>query len=110
MAHGPTVKDPQESDRRRSDRVFIPVPLVVSGEGADGKAFEEETHTLRVNSTGALIALGAGVRVGQNITVLNRRTDRAQPCLVAYVGAAGPRKPEVGVEFTSAAPGFWESA
>ena len=87
--------------------MFVPVPLVVSGQAEDGTAFEEETHTLRVNETGALIGLAAHVAVGQRLTLRNRKSDRAQACHVANVSPTGQRKAEVGVEFTGAAPGFW---
>src|SRR5690348_17760655 len=43
--------------RRRSMRVLLSVPIVVSGKDADNKGFTEEARTLVVNAHGALIAL-----------------------------------------------------
>ena len=54
--------------KRRSERVLLDVPLFISGETEDGRAFREETFTLTVSGHGALVILtnesGAGAESG----------------------------------------------
>ena len=53
--------------RRRSMRVLLSVPIVVSGKTANNEDFKEETRTLVVNAHGALIALAAQVVAQQTL-------------------------------------------
>jgi hypothetical protein len=43
--------------QRRSERLTLDVPLVIRGEAADRKKFQEERFTLIVNAHGALLSL-----------------------------------------------------
>jgi hypothetical protein len=100
-----------DSNRRRSQRVIVSVPVTVSNEGGKKEAaFEEETQTLVVNAHGAMIALAAKVGKGQTVRVKNRATQEDQVCKVVYVGPASGGKVQVGIDFTSSAPDFWRIA
>jgi hypothetical protein len=61
-------------------------PVRVSGQNAVGSQFEEETHTLAVNASGALVLLSVSVRKGQLLKLLNTATGVNAECVVAYLG------------------------
>lgn len=94
--------------RRRSMRVLLSVPIQVSGKGADGKDFKEETRTLVVNAHGALISLAARVVAGQIITVANKATQKSLDCRVVYLGNPQAGKTQMGIEFVKPSASFWQ--
>ena len=98
------------SDRRRSHRVLVQLPVVVRGQGAGDGPFEEETHTLVVGAHGCLLLLAASVSTGQKLVLRNKSTHEEQQCRVVHVGKASGGKTQVGLEFTRAAPQFWHIA
>ncbi len=54
--------------KRRSQRLFLQVRVVVEGNLANKSPFSEETHTIVVNAHGALVEMGivAGSRPGRH--------------------------------------------
>jgi hypothetical protein len=102
---GSLITDP---GRRRSMRVLLSVPIVVSGKNAEDQAFTEEARTLVVNAHGALIALTARVVPSQLITVANKATRRSLECRVVHVGNPQVGKMQLGIEFVKPSPGFWQ--
>lgn len=94
--------------RRRSMRVLLSVPIVVSGKGVDGKDFSEETRTLVVNAHGALISLAARVVAGQSVKLANKATEKSLECRVVYLGNPTAGKTQMGIEFTKVCPSFWQ--
>ena len=60
--------------RRRSQRLFLQVRIVVEGTLANKSPFSEETHTIIVNAHGALVEMGASLEQGQIVTMRNVRT------------------------------------
>jgi hypothetical protein len=99
------VTDP---GRRRSMRVLLSVPIVVSGKNAENKAFTEEARTLVVNAHGALIALATRILPNQIIGIANKATKQCLDCRVVHVGNAQGGKMQLGVEFVKASPTFWQ--
>ena len=59
------------SERRRSPRSLLDMPLVVRGLSVEKKPFREETFTISVNAHGALIALFTSVAVGQTLVLMD---------------------------------------
>jgi hypothetical protein len=94
--------------RRRSMRVLLSVPILVSGVDQSKKEFHEETRTLVVNAHGALITLDAHVVAEQKLTLSNRATKQSQECRVVYVGTSQGGKTQMGVEFVKPTPTFWQ--
>ena len=94
--------------RRRSMRVLLSVPIVVKGKNPSGQQFEEETRTLVVNAHGALISLKVPVAPGQHLTMSNRATQQSVQCRVVYLGAQQAGKTQMGIEFESPSPSFWQ--
>jgi hypothetical protein len=96
-----------DAGRRRSMRVLLSVPILVSGKNTKKQDFHEETRTLVVNAHGALISLAAPVAAGQQITIANKATQESRECRVVYLGAANAGKVQMGVEFVKPSPSFW---
>jgi hypothetical protein len=101
----PLLLDP---GRRRSMRVLLSVPIEVHGKDRDSHEFSEQTRTLVVNAHGALISLAAKVIAGQQISVSNNATQSTQDCRVVYLGNPSAGKIQMGVEFLTPAPAFWQ--
>jgi hypothetical protein len=97
-----------EAGRRRSMRVLLSVPILVTGKNSRNEDFQEETRTLVVNAHGALIALGALVTAGQEITLHNKATRESRVCRVVHAGNANAGKIQLGIEFLQPAPTFWQ--
>lgn len=95
---------------RRSQRVVLAMPVVVSGEIRDQTPFSQETRTIVVNAHGALLSLRTSVRVGQLLTLRNVKTQEQQSCRVVTVTKNQEGKTEAGVEFLVPAPRFWHIA
>jgi PilZ domain len=98
-----------DSNRRRSQRVILSVPVSVSGQAAKGQ-FTEDTKTLVVNAHGALITLAAKVSQGQQLELKSVSNPEPQTCKVVYIGPTVQGQTQVGVEFTKPAPHFWHVA
>jgi hypothetical protein len=94
--------------RRRSMRVLLSVPISVSGKTVQNQDFSEETRTLVVNAHGALISLAAPVVANQTIFVSNNATQETEECRIVYLGNTQAGKAQMGVEFLSPSPTFWQ--
>ena len=94
--------------RRRSMRVLLSVPILVSGKTASNQDFKEETRTLVVNAHGALIALAAQVTAQQSVTLSNKATQQSIDCRVVHLGSAQAGKTQVGLEFVKPSGKFWQ--
>jgi len=111
MSNWDPTKGGGESNRRRSQRVIVSVPVTVSSEpGSKDAVFKEETQTLVVNAHGAMVALAAKVVKGQTLRLKNRATQEDVTCKVVYLGPAAGGKIQVGIDFTSKTPDFWRIA
>lgn len=95
------------STRRRSQRLFLQIRIVVEGKPPKKPAFEEVTRTIIVNAHGALVELAVPVEQGQTLILKNVHTNEKQEAIVKLVSAGEGRKFNVAVEFTSPNPDFW---
>jgi tRNA A-37 threonylcarbamoyl transferase component Bud32 len=57
--------------RRRTERIMLQIPIRVSSNGGISGDFTEDTHTLIVNSDGALIILRHGAAAEEIIQIIN---------------------------------------
>ena len=94
------------SNRRRSQRVLLRIPISVEFSGPDKQSIVEATHTLVVSAHGGLLYLKAKISIGQLVTVKNPDTKDEQFCRVVYVNTQLDNA-EVGIEFMKPAPTFW---
>jgi hypothetical protein len=97
-----------DAGRRRSMRVLLSVPILVSGKLQGKEEFNEHACTLVVNAHGALIALNASVMADQLVTVSNKATQQSLDCRIVYVGRAQDGKTQMGIEFLKPCPTFWQ--
>jgi hypothetical protein len=95
---------------RRSQRVCLSVPVVVSKAEAGKPSASEETRTLIVSAHGALLELRMAVNPGDVLTLKHQKTEEELRCRVVNFGAEQSSKREVGVEFEVASPRFWRIA
>ena len=95
------------TNQRRSQRMFLSVPVRVSGEHANGSKFSESASTLVVNAHGGLILMKEVVLVGQRLNVKSESTNEEILCSVVNVEPDANGVHEVGIEFVRPNPKFW---
>ena len=95
------------SNKRRSQRLFIQVKVVIEAKPANRPSLKEETHTIVVNAHGALVEMGTQLDAGQQVSMRNVRTNDAVDCVVKLVTPAGAGKFSTALEFAKPSPGFW---
>ncbi len=105
-----SIHGKEGAERRRSQRVYLKMPVLVRGTALDLSPFREETETVVVNAHGAQIMLAAQVVRGQPLFLTNPKTGEEQECRVASIGPGHTGKVEVGIEFAQLAPKFWRIA
>ena len=93
--------------RRRSQRIVLSVPLIVSGDRASGAQFSERTTTLVVNAHGGLILLREPVLVGQTLSLTHLGTGEKLVCTVKDINPGEEQRPEIGIEFARPNAHFW---
>ena len=94
------------SDRRRSYRVQITMPVLVRGKNGE-VPFTEEGLTVSVNAHGCMVRLAAKLVRGQELAIVNPKTVEELPCIVTFIGQKDSGKTEVGLEFIEPSPLFW---
>lgn len=97
-------------ERRRSQRVFLKVPVRVYGTYADGSRFYEEGLTIMVSVHGALLEVEVRAEVGLAMILTNMASGEDMPCRVIYLEKEKTKKPQFAVEFHQEAPNFWPVA
>jgi PilZ domain-containing protein len=95
------------SDRRKGQRILMPITVRVSGYDERGSSFKENTHTISISPVGALILISASVRIGQRLVLSNIRTKALVECIVAHKGKRQDGGLEVGLQFVLPNPTFW---
>ncbi len=97
------------SERRRTQRVQIAMPVIVRGKTGT-QNFEEETFTVAVNANGCMVRMTNRVARAQQISIVNPKTAEELPCGVIFIGQRDAGKMEVGIEFSEPSPLFWRIA
>lgn len=98
------------SNLRRSQRVCLSIPVLVTKNAPDSPAASEETHTLIVSAHGALLVLSMTVKFGDGLKIRHKKTEEELACRVVNFGPEQSGKREVGVEFEKPSPRFWRIA
>jgi hypothetical protein len=106
----PHTRPQPYAQQRRSQRILLPLSMLVSGQHANGSPFFERTQTQVVNAHGALIQLREPVLVGQNLRVKNLATNEEVLCTVVDINPGSTEIPEIGVAFVKPSPNFWHVA
>jgi len=95
------------TNKRRSQRLFLQVRVVLEWKRPNKSPSTEETHTIVVSAHGALVEMGVSLDQGQFVTLQNVRTTEKSECRVKLVTPSGAGKFNTALEFTTPNPGFW---
>jgi hypothetical protein len=71
---------------RRSTRLSISIPVVISGKDADGNSFSESVRTLVVNKHGGKIATTYRLALGTEVSILNPALGVKAKASVVWLG------------------------
>jgi len=95
---------------RSSERMSLRVPVVIYGFTQKNGAFHEETETLTVNSSGALVMLKTRLELGDFVFLMHKSSRMEQEVRVAYLDAYSERETKVGLAFKKPIPDFWRKS
>ena len=86
------------------------VPVVIYGFTQKSGAFHEDTETLTVNSSGALVMLKTKLDVGDSVFLMHKASRMEQEMRVAYLDSYSERETKVGLAFKRPIPDFWRKS
>lgn len=92
---------------RSSERIWVRIPIVVYGYTKNIGAFHEETETITVNASGALVMLKTKLELGEAVFLTQRSTGQELEVRVVYLDAYSERETKVGLAFKYPIPNFW---
>ena len=95
---------------RSSERIPMRVPVVIYGFAGKDGAFHEDTETILVNSSGALITLKAKLELGDTVFLIHKASRQEQEVRVAYVDRYSEREIRVGISFRQPIADFWKKS
>ncbi len=95
---------------RSSEREVLHVPVVVYGFTKNSGAFHEDTETLTVNSSGALVMLKTKLELGDSVFLIHKSSRNEQEVRVAYLDAYSDRETKVGLSFKHPILDFWRTS
>jgi hypothetical protein len=89
---------------RRSTRVSLAIPIVMTGKDASGKPFRENTRTILVNKQGAKIATRNQMALASEVSIENLSLGRTAKATIVWVGdRKNPAEPiEIGAQLRTA--------
>jgi hypothetical protein len=106
MKAATTLEKPKPASRR-SQRLKLQVPVLVTRQAPNQRPAREDAVTLNVNACGGMFELRMPLERGDLLIVLNKATTQEQEARVVYIGPNAPHGRKIGVEFTEAARDFW---
>lgn len=106
----PLPSAPVEKFPRSSERISLRVPVLVYGFTKNSGAFHEDTETLTVNSSGALVMLKAKLELGDSVFLIHKSSRHEQEVRVVYLDAYSERETKVGLAFKRPIPDFWRKS
>jgi hypothetical protein len=95
---------------RSSARLSLRIPVVIYGFTQKNGAFHEDTDTLTVNSSGALVMLKTKLELGDSVFLMHKGSQAEQEVRVAYLDAYSERETKVGLAFKRPVPEFWRKS
>ena len=103
----PFPSTPAKKLPRSSERISLRVPVVIYGFAGKSGAFHEDTETILVNASGALVTLKSKLALGDTVFLMHRSSRDEQEVRVVYLDAYSERETRVGLAFKQPLPGFW---
>jgi len=95
------------TERRRGDRLWVYLPVLVYGRTIESEPFHEGTEALRVNAGGGLITLTTPVQRGQRLLLINKVNQKEHECLVVAERSKYLERTAVVIRFQEPAADFW---
>jgi hypothetical protein len=89
---------------KRHQRLRLELPVFVYGRSPDMEPLYEMARSLVVYARGGVLVLGATVKLGQELLIVNPRSETQAECRIA---GFEPCPPMVRLEFIQPVPGFW---
>jgi hypothetical protein len=103
-----TVDPPTNaSNRRRSHRVMLRVPLFLRTELADGRKLRVHAFSLVVNAHGGLLESALMVQANHQIALVNPKTGEEVWCRVIRAERSSTNTVKVAFEFHEPTATFW---
>jgi hypothetical protein len=96
------------SDKRRSERVNLTVPVMVTASAVDGREIQELAQTAIVNAHGGLFRSTVEFLVAQPLVLTNLNTNLKESARVVHAEMLANGEFGVAFEFDNAAPEFWQ--
>src|SRR5467141_1236359 len=104
----PFPTTPEKKMPRSSERIPMRVPVVIYGYAGKSGAFHEDTETIIVNSSGALVTLKAKLALGDTVFLIHKSSRLELEVRVVYLDAYSERETRVGLAFKQPVSGFWK--
>lgn len=104
----PFPNTPEKKLPRSSERIPMRVPVVIYGYAGKAGAFHEDTETVLVNSSGALVTLKAKLALGDTVFLVHKSSRQEQEVRVVYLDAYSDRETRVGLAFKQPISNFWK--
>jgi hypothetical protein len=95
------------SEKRRSERVKLTVPVLVTTSTVDGREVQEFAETAIVNAHGGLFRSTLEFMVAQPMVLTNLNTNLKESARVVHAEPLETGGFGVAFEFDNAAPEFW---
>jgi hypothetical protein len=97
-----------KNEKRRSERVKLTVPVLVTTATVDGREVQEITETAIVNAHGGLFRATMEFLVAQPLVLTNLNTNIKESARVVHAEPLQSGGFGVAFEFDNAAPEFWQ--
>lgn len=96
------------SDRRRSERVLLRVPIKIYGIAQDDSHLNEASETAVVSRLGALVRTSVPLKQGSQLEVRNNFSEESEKFRVVWTSEK-PKdgKYEIGIEILTPRDDFW---
>jgi hypothetical protein len=101
------MSEPKTQERRRSPRVLLQVPLILSTDVEGGPQIQGQALTLVVNAYGGLLETSLNLRPDQRLTLVNQDSGKMVACKVLRVEEEYEANYTVAFEFDHCNPQFW---
>ncbi len=104
----PFPNAPEKKILRSGERIPMRVPVVIYGFAGKGGAFHEDTETVIVNPSGALVTLKTKLALGDTVFLIHKSSREEQEVRVVYLDAYSDRETRVGLAFKQPISDFWK--
>jgi hypothetical protein len=102
------LQNRSNNEKRRSERVNLTVPVMVTASAVDGREIQELTQTAIVNAHGGLFRSTVEFLVAQPLVLTNLNTNLKESARVVHAEILANGEFGVAFEFDNAAPEFWQ--